>query len=86
MDSYWHGVRVAVSLAVNAASGGNPQEMVSSRLYRARAAGSVTACRLCRALSVLFREGDHCGLAWREQAIITARTARALMAVLKGGS
>lgn len=45
---------------LNALTGGDPRQTLSSRLGRAELAGSKTAAALCRVLGVLWRDPLHC--------------------------
>jgi hypothetical protein len=50
---------------INAATGGDPRQTLSSRLGRAEAAGVAWAVRACRVLGWLWRDPAHCAGAVR---------------------
>lgn len=52
----------AFDILLNAITGGDPEETISSRMGKAIAAGRCKLCRpICRALNKLFHQENHCG-------------------------
>jgi|GEM_PF-758503 len=51
----------AIDILLNAITGGDPEETISSRMGKAIAAGRCKLCRpICHVLNKLFRQLNHC--------------------------